>query len=201
MAAMRRCSLIRCAFLLALLAACGLLPATALALDHVDPYICPTHTNDSGIDCFLEAVPQTYTMCRHIKGIEIIEFGMTGAQEGVNGAKTEYCIDKHKLLIVRPYQAALRESASKKEMVQGLRKLYDQWLESLGKLVPEAGESDEAYKQRVVQPYAQFRAQIESIRALEVSSPAPTQAKSSKPAKSSSKPAKSTKPAKSAKDE
>ena len=98
---------------LVLLTAVGLLPASAFALDKVDPYICPTQTQGSGIDCFLEAVPQTYTMCRHIKSIEIIEFGLAGAQEGVHGAKTEYCIDKHKLLIVRPYQAALRESGRK----------------------------------------------------------------------------------------
>src|SRR5215831_2433520 len=186
----------RYAFVLALICSTCVFSSAARALDKVDPYICPTQTQGSGIDCFLEAVPQTYTMCRHIKSIEIIEFGLTGAQEGVNGAKTEYCIDKHKILIVRPYQAALREASSKKEMVQGIRKLYDEWLESLGKLVPEAGETDAAYKQRVVQPYAQFNAQIETIRALEVSAPAPQKAKSSKPAKSSSKPAQSSKPAK-----
>ncbi len=46
----------------------------ARALDKVDPYICPTKASGSAIDCFLEAIPQTYTMCRHIKGIEIIEY-------------------------------------------------------------------------------------------------------------------------------
>src|ERR1043166_4445370 len=110
----------------------------APALDKVDPYICPTATQGSGPDCFLEAVPQTYTMCRQIKSIEIIEFGMSGAQEGVNGAKTEYCIDKHRLLITRPYQAALRESAKSKDAVEGLRKLHDMWLDRLAKLIPVA---------------------------------------------------------------
>jgi len=176
------------AFLLGCFAACGLLgllPTTALALDKVDPYICPNHTHDSGIDCFLEAVPQTYTMCRHIKSIEIIEFGLSGAQEGVNGAKTEYCIDKHKLLIVRPYQAALRESARKKEMVQGIRKLYDEWLDSLAKLVPGPAETDEGYKQRVVQPYAEFDEQIRLIRALAAPEPVPAKRAKAKPAKPS----------------
>jgi len=154
----------------------SLLPGIASALDKVDPYICPTQTQGSGIDCFLEAVPQTYTMCRHIKGIEIIEFGMAGAQEGVNGAKTEYCIDKHKILIVRPYQAALRESATKTEMVKGIRKLYDTWLESLAKLVPNPGETDEVYKQRVVGPYAEFNEQIKAIRALAVAPAQPAKA-------------------------
>jgi len=160
-------------FALAIVAAALAVSSSALALDKVDPYICPTHTKDSGIDCFLEAVPQTYTMCRQIKSIEVIEFGLAGAQEGVNGAKTESCIDKHKILIVRPYQAALREAARKKAMVQGLRKLYDEWLEALAKLLPSPGETDEAYKARVVRPYAQFNEQIQSIRALAVAEPAP----------------------------
>ena len=172
----------RYALLFVLVAAGSLFPSAAFALDKVDPYICPTKTQSSGLDCFLEAVPQTYTMCRHIKSIEIIEFGLTGAQEGVHGAKTEYCIDKHKLLIVRPYQAALRESAKQKEMVQGLRKLYDVWLESLAKLVPGPEETDEAYKQRVVRPYGEFSEQIKAIKAM-AETPAAAPAKAAKPAK------------------
>jgi len=172
----------RYAWVIVLFAAASALSPSALALDKVDPYICPTQTQGSGIDCFLEAVPQTYTMCRHIKSIEIIEFGLAGAQEGVHGAKTEYCIDKHKLLIVRPYQAALRESARKKEMVAGLRKLYDAWLDSLIKLVPGPGETDEAYKQRVVRPYAEFNDEIHAIRTL-ATTPAAPAPKASPPAK------------------
>ena len=54
----------------------------AQALDKVDPYICPTMDKGSGTDCFLEAIPQTYTMCRHIKSIEVIEYGMAGIAGG-----------------------------------------------------------------------------------------------------------------------
>lgn len=144
----------------------ALLSEASFALDKVDPYICPTTAQGSGIDCFLEAIPQTYTMCRHIKSIEIIEFGLGGAQEGIHGAKTEYCIDKHKLSIVRPYQAALREAARSKEEVQGIRQLYDAWLDSLAKLVPVADETDEGYKLRVVRPYGDFNERIKAIRAL-----------------------------------
>jgi hypothetical protein len=162
----------------------GLLAAgSARALDKVDTYICPTKYTGSGLDCFLEAVPQTYTMCRQIKSIEIIEFGMSGAQEGVNGAKTEYCIDKHRLLITRPYQAALRETANSKAQVEGLRKLYDTWLDSLAKLIPTAGETDAGYKERVVLPYAVFTEQITSIRAA-AQAPAKASAKQSKKKKS-----------------
>jgi hypothetical protein len=144
----------------------AVLPTDAAhALDKVDPYICPTQLHGSGIDCFLEAVPQTYTMCRQIKSIEIIEFGLQGAQAGVNGAKTEYCVDKHRLTITRPYQAALRESASTKDTVKDLSKLYETWLASLAQLVPIAGETDELYKQRVMLPYGEFGEQIKKIRA------------------------------------
>ena len=178
----------RChALALALLAAAALLAEPALALDKVDPYICPTQTQGSGLDCFLEAVSQTYTMCRQIKSIEIIEFGMTGAQEGVNGAKTEYCIDKHRLLITRPYQAALRESANSKDAVQGLRKLYDTWLDSLSKLIPTAGESDEAYKQRIVLPYRDFTEQTTVIRASVEAAAKPAAKTASKQKKKTSK--------------
>ncbi len=144
----------------------ALAPGVAWALDKVDPYICPVSATGSGLDCFLEAVPQTYTMCRQIKSIEVIEFGLEGAQEGVNGAKTESCIDKHKLTIVRPYQAALRESARSKEMIEKLRELHDLWLDALAKLVPTAGESDEGYKQRVARPYGEFNVRIKAIQAL-----------------------------------
>jgi hypothetical protein len=155
----------------------------ANALDKVDPYICPTKTQGTGIECFLEAIPQTYTMCRHIKSIEVIEFGLNGAQEGVNGAKTESCIEKHKLLMTRPYQAALREAARNKDEVVGLRKLYDTWLASLANLPPIVGESDEGYKQRVIGPYGEFNEQIKNIRAIEERPPVVAAPKAAAPKK------------------
>src|SRR5262245_9965789 len=167
----------RYALLLGLILAV-LSPGVAHALDKVDPYICPTQLHGSGVDCFLEAVPQTYTMCRQIKSIEIIEFGLKGAQEGVNGAKTEYCFDKHRLTMTRPYQAALREAARNKEEVEGISKLYDTWLASLAQLIPVAGETDEVYKQRVMRPYGEFNEQIKKIRALEKAPAKPAAAQS-----------------------
>lgn len=160
----------------------ALVSNVASALDKVDPYICPTTAKGSGMDCFLEAVPQTYTMCRHIKSIEIIEFGLAGAQEGVHGAKTEYCIDKHKISLARPYQAALREAARSKEEVQSIRQLYDAWLDSLAKLVPGPEETEEGYKQRVARPYGDFFERIKAIRALVEASakPAPATAKAAR---------------------
>ena len=174
-------------FLLGLLLAAALPTDAAHALDKVDPYICPTQLHGSGLDCFLEAVPQTYTMCRQIKSIEIIEFGLKGAQEGVNGAKTEYCIDKHRLTITRPYQAALRESASNKDTVKDLSKLYETWLASLAQLVPTAGETDDAYKQRVMRPYSEFSEQIKSIRKVAAAPAAPAAKSGGKPNKKTDK--------------
>lgn len=179
-----------CLFALSVLGA-----GAAHALDKVDPYICPTKTQGTGLECFLEAIPQTYTMCRHVKHIEVLEFGLTGAQEGTNGAKTESCIEKHKILITRPYQAALREAARNKDEVSGLRKLYDTWLASLAKLIPAQGESDEGYRQRVVGPYGEFNEQIAAIRALDSKPPVVVAAPAAK-TKSSAKPAKSDTPSK-----
>lgn len=136
----------------------------ARAIDKVDPYICPMALNGSGTDCFLEAVSQTYTMCRQVKSIEILEFGIVGAQEGVNGAKTEGCIEKHKRLIARPYQAALREAGRDKAKVQGLHKLYDTWTDRLAKLTPAPNEIDEGYKQRVARAYGDFNEQVKALR-------------------------------------
>ena len=159
--------------LLALLAVSALLPAASVyALDNVNPYICPTAFNGSGTDCFFEAVPHTYAMCHLVKSIEIIEFGLAGAQEGVHGAKTEGCIEKHKRLIARPYQAALHEAGRDKTKVQGLHTLYTTWTESLAGLTPAPNEADLGYKQRVVRPYGEFEAQIKALR-----EPAPAAAK------------------------
>jgi len=141
-----------------------LLSGGALALDKVDPYICPTMAKGSGLECFLEGVAQTYTMCRQVKSIEVIEFGITGAQEGVNGAKTDYCIDKHKQSMDRPYQAALKETSGNPQAAASVRKLHDFWLQSLEKLIPGPAETDDGYKQRVARPYGEFTDQIGAIR-------------------------------------
>jgi len=186
-------NVLRFSLLLLLPIAAWLQAGTVNALDKVDPYICPTKTQGSGIECFLEAIPQTYTMCRHIKSIEVIEFGLNGAQEGVNGAKTESCIEKHKLSMTRPYQAALREAAPNKDEVVGLRKLYDTWLESLAKLAPVVGESDEGYKRRVTDPYGEFNQQIKNIQAIadhppEVAAPKAAASKPAAPKKKAAAP-------------
>ena len=146
-------------------------------------YICPNNA-DTGLECYLDAVRHLYTMCRHIKSIEVIEFGYEQAQQGVNGAKSEYCVDKQKLNIARPYRAALGEVARSKEAVSGLNTLQQLWLEALAGLTWKAGESDEDYKSRVARPYVAFVEWSDAIRTAAANAPMPpaAAAKSKPPA-------------------
>ena len=101
----------------------AILPMTARSAEPApkpDTYLCP-HATGGAVDCFLHAVEHLYTMCRQVKSIEIIEFGYEKSAEGTNGAKSEYCVDKHRLSITRPYQSALREATPSRTGVDGLR--------------------------------------------------------------------------------
>jgi len=149
-------------------------------------YICPNATGPKAIDCFVNAVEHLYTMCRQVKSIEIIEFGYEKSDEGVNGAKSEYCVDKHKVSMTRPYQAALREATGTKTAVDRLRGLYDSWLKSLHDLKWKPGESDAEYKERIALPYALFSEQAGAVRVALDDAAAKTKAAS--PAAAKSKP-------------
>jgi hypothetical protein len=146
-------------------------------------YICPNSTGNA-VECYLEAVRHLYTMCRQVKSIEILEFGYALAEEGVNSAKTEYCVDKHKLSITRYYQAALRAATQSSVAVETLRALQDFWQKSLVELKWHPPESDDEYKARVATPYDVFTQRAEAVRAALASA---RTAVASKPA-----PAKST---------
>ena len=128
-----------------------------------DTYLCPNATGGA-VDCFLDATQHLYTMCRQVKSIEIIEFGYEKSDEGVNGAKSEYCVDKHKVSMTRPYQAALREATGTRSAVDSLRGLYDQWLKALADLKWKPGETDDQYKERIAKPYEAFREQAVVVR-------------------------------------
>lgn len=182
----------RLAFLLA--AALALSAAPAAAQKTFDPgsrYICPNHT-ESGLDCYLDAVVHLYTMCRHVKSIEIIEFGLPGAQEGVNGAKSEYCVDKQKINIVRPYQAALREATPWHEVVDHLRSLQEFWADSMARLTWQAGEAKDAYEDRVNKVYDELSFRIDSVRTGFATAPDAGSSKVAQP-KPAAKPAKTAK--------
>jgi hypothetical protein len=165
----------------AMLAACAFTPAAcAQKFEPGSNYICP-NKSDTGLDCYLDAVGHLYTMCRHIKSIEVLEFGYEKAQQGVNGAKSEYCVDKQKLNITRPYQAALREVTPTKDAINGLRTLQQLWLEALAGLKWKPGESDEDYKDRVARPYTAFVQWSEAIRTSVAQAPQAPKAVAAKP--------------------
>ncbi len=127
------------------------------------PYICP-NSDDSGLDCYLDAVVHLYRMCRHVKSIEIIEFGYADAQKGVNGAKSDYCVDKQKINIARPYQAALREGTPWREVIDHLRDLQAYWLQSMANLHWRDGEDGGDYEYRVDKVFEELSYKVDDVR-------------------------------------
>ena len=127
-------------------------------------YICPHADGKPALDCYLDAVQHLYTMCRNVKSIEIIEFGYEKSAEGTNSAKTEYCLDKQKQNIERPYRAALKDALRSKHVVEALRALHEIWLSALTGLAWRSGESDADDKARVAKPYEEFTQHIGAIR-------------------------------------
>jgi hypothetical protein len=154
--------------LLALGAFAAMAPPAARAAEFVpkpDTYLCPDSTGGA-VDCYLHAVTHLYTMCRQVKSIEIIEFGYEKSEEGTNGAKTEYCIDKHRLSMTRPYQSALKEATPNRALIDDLRALQDLWQKSLAELKWIPGETDGQYKARVAKPYELFSERASAVRAV-----------------------------------
>jgi hypothetical protein len=149
-----------------------------------DTYLCP-HSTGGAIDCYLDAVSHLYTMCRHVKSIEIIEFGYEKSDEGVNGAKTAYCVDKHESTMKRPLQSALREAGASRAAADALRTLHEFWLRALAELKWKPGETDEQYKSRVAKPYETFQESGTAVRtALPAARGKPATAAAAAPAKS-----------------
>jgi hypothetical protein len=153
-----------------------------------DTYICPNTAGAGAVDCFLNAVEHLYTMCRQVKSIEIIEFGYEKSDDGVNGAKSEYCVDKHKVSMTRPYQAALREATGSRSAVDGLRALHELWLKALAELKWKPGETDDQYKARVGTPYDAFRESAGVVRTALASSKPMATATAAPVARTSGKP-------------
>ncbi|MGE5170356.1 MAG: hypothetical protein ACM3JC_08285 [Rudaea sp.] len=143
-------------------------------------YVCPHADGKPPLDCYLDAVPHLYTMCRNVKAIEIIEFGYEKSTEGVNGAKSASCLDKQKQNIGPPFKAALRQAGKKKHVVEALHKLQGMWLTAMAQLQWHKGESDEEYKARVGKPYEEFNEGIATVRTSFAANEAPTPVKAAK---------------------
>jgi hypothetical protein len=129
-------------------------------------YVCPNVERGSAIDCFLDAVRHLYTMCKHVKSIEIIEFGYEKSDEGTNGAKTAYCLDKQKQNMAGPFKAALTEAKVSRQAADMLRGLHEAWIESLARLRWNPGESADEYQTRTSSAYGAFEERIAGIRAI-----------------------------------
>jgi hypothetical protein len=129
-------------------------------------YICPHSDDKSALDCYFDAVPHLYTMCKHVKSIEIIEFGYEQATEGTHGAKSEYCIAKQTQNIAKPYQGALREAAISQQATEAMKGLQDYWVTSMTNLAWRPGESDADYKVRTADPYERFKERIAGIKEI-----------------------------------
>ena len=159
------------------------LPAAAAEAEFkpkAETYICPSVTK-AGVDCFLEAVDHLYTMCRQVKSIEVIEFGLEHAEEGVNGAKSEYCVDKHRMSIGRFYQAALKEASGSKSALEAIKALHAIWLSALADLKWHPPESNTDYQERLAHVYDTFHERATVVRTaiaeapkLKAKSPAPS---------------------------
>ena len=143
-------------------------------------YICPHADGKPALDCYLDAVPHLYTMCRNVKAIEIIEFGYEKSTEGLNGAKSASCLVKQKQNIEPRFKAAVREAGKKKHVVEALHKLQDMWLAALAQLQWHKGESDEEYKTRVAKPYQEFDEGIATVRTSFAANETPAPVKAAK---------------------
>lgn len=130
-------------------------------------YVCPNvDAKGNALDCYLDAVRHLYTMCKHVKSIEIIEHGYESSEAGTNSAKSESCVDKQRQNIARPYQAALRDANLSRQAVDGVRSLHEYWVSSLAALKWRQGESDDDYKQRTGGVLDDLAARAEGIRAI-----------------------------------
>ena len=156
-------------------------------------YVCPNADKGPPLECYFDAVRHLYTMCRHVKSIEIIEWGYEKSQEGVNQAKSEYCIDKQRGNMARPYQAALKDAGISKQAVDGVRSLNEAWQFALADLKWRTNESSDDYLTRTVTPYIDFEERIEGIRLIvdtvrsRTTRPSPAAAKAATPKAAPSK--------------
>jgi len=155
----------------AALAALVVAPASAQKMIGGNPgpaynYVCPNSDGAPPLDCYFDAVRHLYTMCRHVKSIEIIEWGFEKSQEGVNDAKSNSCIEKQRGNMAKPYQAALKEAALSKQAVDGVKSLNEYWQYVLSDLKWRKNETNDDYLTRTVTPYMDFEERIDGIRLI-----------------------------------
>ena len=124
-------------------------------------YVCPNVDGKPALDCYLDAVAHLYTMCRHVKSIEIIEFGYDEvAAKASTAPRASPASTSRSGNITRPYQAALREAdAHRSEAVEGLRSAATRpGLKALADLTVAPGRDRRRLQERVhATPYDDVR--------------------------------------------
>ena len=153
------------------LAALVVSPASAQKMIGGNPgpaynYVCPNADGAPPLDCYFDAVRHLYTMCRHVKSIEIIEWGFEKSQEGVNDAKSNSCIEKQRGNMAKPYAAALKEAGVSKQAVDGVKSLNEAWNRAIGDLKWRNGETNDDYLTRTVTPYMDFEERIDGVKLI-----------------------------------
>ena len=163
---MRRYVRVTFAVLFVALAASPALAQKGPPAERPNNYVCPNADGGAPLDCYFDAVRHLYTMCRHVKSIEIIEWGFEKSQEGVNDAKSNSCIEKQRLNMKKPYAAALKEASLSKQATDGVKSLDEAWQYALQNLKWRTGESSDDYLTRTVTPYMDFEERIDGIRLI-----------------------------------
>ena len=146
----------------------------------------PERRRAPALDCYLDAVEHLYTMCRHVKSIEIIEFGYEKSTEGTQRRQERVLRRQAEAQHHAPYQAALHEATVSKQAVDAVRACRTIWLASLAELEWRPGEIDEAYKARTRSPTRCSRSASPAIKEIMAivkarTTPAPAAAQARRP--------------------
>jgi len=136
-------------------------------------FVCPNADALSATECFLDAAEHLYTVCRHVKSIELIEHGFEKAEDGVNGTKSNYCRQKQKTSMPRYFKAALKEAQASSSCVSAhhINQLYAVWTASMTSLKQLPGETEQEYYRRIAIPYQAFAEYKQHIRDTLAASP------------------------------
>lgn len=126
------------------------------------PDIC-TEPNRSALACLVNAVEYTYRMCQQVHSIVVLEFGLDGARDAVNGAKYHSCVDKHVRSLAGPFREALREARISPDVIRNVKVLHGTWLQAMQSLHGQPGETVETYMVRVTEPYLSFSEHAERL--------------------------------------
>ena len=100
-------------------------------------------------------------MCRHVKSIEIIEFGYEKSARGRQRRQERILRRQAPAVDHAPVPGGAARGHARRTAVDGLRALHDLWLKALAEPQVDPGETDDEYKARVAKPYDDVQRAIE----------------------------------------